>query len=185
MPGSVCIPEGSPTAITPAVSLETWMEFYWQVRAFNVYGSGTFTDDNGFSFTDTFNGVQGNSFLPVQMRSFMCIFEEPGLQGTSPNPAIQVGVFGSFEGLTSGSFGAALSPLRGFQNEENYYIRLAFIVVEDIVREVVSTAFQYPAGQITFNLRTGSFVVPLFHGFDIGTASFSLTATPASYNLSD
>lgn len=183
MPGSVCIRKvGTPTALNPAVSLETWMEFYWKVRAFNVTGSGSFTDDNFESYTDTFNGVQGNSMPGVTMRSFMCQLLFPGLPNIPPNPLIQSGVFGSYVGPPEnpkGNFSASLTPLLGFQSAGNYYISLAFAI------DVVATGLKKPAGQITFILESGSFVIPLGHGFELGFASYNLTARPASLNIPD
>ena len=182
LPGSVCITEGTPTELTPAVSLETFMEFYWKVRAFNVTGSGSFTDDDFQSYTDTFNGVQGDSIQGVTMRSFMCQLLFPGLPDTPPNPFIQAGVFGSYVGPPEdpeGNFSAALTPRRGFKSAENYYIKLAFAT------DVVATGLQKPAGQITFILESGSFVIPLGHNFELGYASYNLFATPASFNIPD
>ena len=183
MPGSVCIRKvGTPTALNPAVSLETWMEFYWKVRAFNVTGSGSFTDDNFESYTDTFNGVQGDSIQGVTMRSFMCQLLFPGLPNIPPNPLIQSGVFGSYVGPPEnpkGNFSAALVPLLGFKKNGNYYISLAFSI------DVVSTGLQKPAGQITFILESGSFVIPLGHNFELGSASYNLFARPASLNIPD
>ena len=184
MPGSVCIIEdGTPTAVNPAVSLETWMEFYWKVRAFNVTGSGSFTDDNFESYTDTFNGVQGDSIQGVTMRSFMCQLLFPGLPNVPPNPLIQSGVFGSYVGPPEnpkGNFGGALVPLRGFKSGKNYYIRAVFSV-----QNSVFTYGEYPAGQITFILESGSFVIPLGHNFELGSASYNLFARPASLNIPD
>ena len=184
LPGSVCITEGTPTELTPAVSLETFMEFYWKVRAFNVTGSGSFTDDNFESYTDTFNGVQGDSIPGVTMRSFMCQFAAPGLPSLPPpNPFIQAGVFGSYVGPPEdpeGNFGAALVPGRGFKSEGNYYIKSVLSV-----QTSVFTGAQYPAGQMTFILESGSFVIPLGHNFQFGSASYNLFATPASFNIPD
>lgn len=184
MPGSVCILEGTPDALTPAVSLETWMEFYWKVRAFNVTGSGSFTDDNFQSYTDTFNGVQGDSIPGVTMRSFMCRFAAPGQPSLPPpNPLFQDGVFGSYVGPPEdpkGNFGGALDPLRGFKSGKNYYIRAVFSV-----QNSVFTYGEYPAGQITFILESGSFVIPLGHNFDLGYANYNLIARPASLNIPD
>jgi hypothetical protein len=183
MPGSVCIREdGTPTALNPAVSLETWMEFYWKVRAFNVTGSGSFTDDNFQSYTDTFNGVQGDSIQGVTMRSFMCQLLFPGLPNIPPNPLIQSGVFGSYVGPPEnpeGNFFATLTPLLGFKKNGNYYISLAFSI------DVVATGMENPAGQITFILESGSFVIPLGHNFEFGSASYNLFARPASLNIPD
>jgi hypothetical protein len=182
MPGSVCIPEGTPTALTPAVSLETWMEFYWKVRAFNVTGSGSFTDDNFESYTDTFNGVQGDSIQGVTMRSFMCQLLFPGLPNTPPNPLIQSGVFGSYVGPPEnpkGNFSASLTPLLGFKSNGNYYIRVVYAM------DAVFTGVGESAGQITFILKSGSFTTPLTIGGGILSASYNLTAIPASFNIPD
>lgn len=185
MPGSVCITDGTPTALTPAVSLETWMEFYWKVRAFNVAGSGVFSvsgeDDNTITFFDTFNGVQGNSIAGVSMLSFMCQFYRGGVPESSsgPNPEIQSGVFGTYSDSEggSGTFDCLLNPKRGFKNMQNYYILLDFFIEDS-----VSTNPGSPAGQINFILESGSFSIPLFHDGTILSASYILTATPASIN---
>ena len=183
MPGSVCIIDGTPTALTPAVSLETWMEFYWKVRAFNVTGSGSFTDDNVGTFFDTFNGVQGNAIPGVTMRSFMCQFGRGGNPQSSsgPNPQPQSGVFGTFSGPEGGgTFECSLNPKRGFKNSGNHYIALDFFVQESI-----STNLGSPAGQINFILESGSFAISLFHDSTISSASYNLTARPASFNIPD
>lgn len=188
MPGSVCITDGTPTALTPAVSLETWMEFYWKVRAFNVTGSGVFSvdygDDDIVTFFDTFNGVQGNSIPGVLMLSFMCQFYAPGLPESSfgPNPQAQSGVFGTYSDSEGGggTFEASLRAKRGFKNSGNYYIDILF--GSDSVSTYLGGS---PAGQINFILESGSFVMPLFHDDTILSASYSLTATPASFNIPD
>jgi hypothetical protein len=111
------------------------MEFYWKVRAFNVTGSGSFTDDNVGTFFDTFNGVQGNAIPGVTMRSFMCQFGRGGNPQSSsgPNPQPQSGVFGTFSGPEGGgTFECSLNPKRGFKNSGNHYIALDFFVQESI-----------------------------------------------------